>query len=140
MPLRQARDRRNAAVRSTASTLSHSSSFIRTNRLSRVTPALLTRMSSPPIAASAAGTSASTAAESARSHGSDVGALAELGGERLERLAPRAGERDTRALAVQRAGDRAAEAADAPVTSAFASQIEHGFVSTCRVSWASRAP
>ncbi len=70
MPRTAARDRRNAAVRLTAMTWSHSSSFIRTKMLSRVMPALLTRMSRPPSAASAAGTSASTAAVSDRLVGS----------------------------------------------------------------------
>ena len=39
----------------------------------------------------------------------DVGALAEVGRERVERRAPRAGERDRRALRMQRPRDRPAE-------------------------------
>src|SRR6202453_2561397 len=70
MPFRLARASRNAAVRLTEMTMSHSASFMRMKRLSRVTPALFTNTSSRPIAASAAGTSASTASELARSQGS----------------------------------------------------------------------
>ena len=62
------------------------------NRLSRVMPALATRISSWPIASSAAGTSASTAAGSARLQGSTWTRLAQLAGERVERLAARAGD------------------------------------------------
>src|SRR5579863_10163975 len=59
-----------AAVKLTARTVSHSSSFMRMKRLSRVRPALLTRMSRLPNAASAAGTSFSTCTGSARSQAS----------------------------------------------------------------------
>src|SRR5262245_36263004 len=55
-----ARVRRNVAVRLIAMTLSQSSSRSCTNRLSRLTPALTTRMSSFCIFSSALGTSAST--------------------------------------------------------------------------------
>src|SRR6185369_7579186 len=65
-----ARARRKVAVRLTWITSSQSSSRSCTNRLSRVMPALAIRMSTCPIAASAAGTSASTSALSERLHGS----------------------------------------------------------------------
>ena len=39
----------------------------------------------------------------------DVDPLAEFGGERVERFAPGAGDRDGRALGVERAGDGAAD-------------------------------
>src|SRR5688500_11022433 len=62
---------RNAASRLTRMTSSNSSSFIRISKLSRVMPALLTRMSSfPPNASTACGTSPSTAAPSERLQGS----------------------------------------------------------------------
>src|SRR3954470_4372384 len=67
MPRRPARVRRNAAVRFRSRTACQSSSFMRSARLSRVMPALLTRMSSrPPSAASASRTSWSAASGSAR--------------------------------------------------------------------------
>src|SRR5947199_8907137 len=65
-----ARARRKVAVRLTWMTSSQSSSRNCTKRLSRVMPALAIRMSTCPIAASAAGTSASTSALSERLHGS----------------------------------------------------------------------
>jgi len=65
-----ARINRNAASRLIRMTSSNSSSFMRIRRLSRVTPALLTRMSSLPLSASTAcGTNWSTAAPSLRLHG-----------------------------------------------------------------------
>src|SRR6185437_4275516 len=65
--LAAARISRNAASRLIRMTFSNSSSFIRMRRLSRVIPALLTRMSSlPPSASTACGTSRSTAAPSER--------------------------------------------------------------------------
>ncbi len=69
MPRSTARLSRKTAVRFTLITCAHSSSDIRMNRLSRVTPALFTRMSSPPIASVAAFGSASTEAASERSQG-----------------------------------------------------------------------
>ena len=63
---RAARARRKAASRLIRITSDHSSSFIRIARLSRVTPALLIRMSICPSASTACGTSASTAAPSPR--------------------------------------------------------------------------
>src|SRR6476646_6238241 len=65
-----ARARRKVAVRLTRITSSQSSSRNCTNKLSRVMPALAIRISTCPIAASAAGTSASTSALSERLHGS----------------------------------------------------------------------
>src|SRR5882724_3975219 len=65
-----ARARRKVAVRLTLMTSSQSSSRNWTNRLSLVMPALATRMSTCPIACSAAGTSASTSAASDRLQGS----------------------------------------------------------------------
>src|SRR5262245_28637935 len=53
MPRIAARVSRKVPVRLTCRTLSHSSSFMRMEMLSRVMPALFTRMSSLPIAASA---------------------------------------------------------------------------------------
>ena len=67
--------------------MSHSSSFIRIKRLSLVTPALLTRISTLPIAASAAGTSASVAALWAKIAGKHMDIGFEFGGERVERVA-----------------------------------------------------
>ena len=55
-----ARARRKVAVRFTRRTSSHSSSFIRIKRLSRVMPALEMRMSSPPMRPSAVFGSSST--------------------------------------------------------------------------------
>ena len=58
--------------------------------------------------------------------GQHVSALAEFGRERLERVAPRARERHGCALAVQRTGDGAAEAAGrARDQRRFACKIEH---------------
>src|SRR4051812_12287267 len=62
-----ARARRKVAVRLSAITSSHAWSLSWTRRLSRVMPALATRMSSLPRALSQAGTRASTASLSARS-------------------------------------------------------------------------
>ena len=86
MPFSAARESRNAASRLTRSTSCQSSSFMRTASPSRVRPALLTRMSSPPISRSASGTSASTDAAIGEVGGGDVRALAELAGERLQRV------------------------------------------------------
>ena len=80
-------------------TACQSSSFMRSARLSRVMPALLTRMSSWPSAASASSTSASAAARIGEIGGSDVGALAQFGGQRLERRRAGAGQHDRGALA-----------------------------------------
>ena len=65
---------------------------------------------------------------------------AELGGERLEHLAARAGHRDLRALRVQRARDRAADAAGrAGDERGLAGQIEHAApLRAARVSRARR--
>src|SRR5690606_1502961 len=63
MVLRTARDSRNTAVRLVSSTAAQSSSFMRMARVSRVMPALLTRICGPPSAASSA-TSASHAGAS----------------------------------------------------------------------------
>src|ERR1700730_1610809 len=65
-----ARAKRKVAVKLTLMTSSQSSSRNCTNRLSRVMPALATRMSTCPMAWSADGTRASTAAASDRLHGS----------------------------------------------------------------------
>ena len=111
MPFTAARERRKADSRLTVSTVLQSSSFMRMNRPSRVTPALLTRMSSGPAAASASGTSFSTARRVGEVAGDDEGALAQFGGQRVERLAAGARQHDLRALLVQRAGDGGAEAA-----------------------------
>ena len=112
MPRSTARDRRKAAVRLTAITWSHSSSFMRMKRLSRVMPALLTRMSiGAPAAASAALGSASTDAVSERLQVAMKARLAEFGLHRFQRFGARAGEHDRRALRMQRLGDGAADAA-----------------------------
>src|SRR5437764_4649886 len=67
--LAAARISRNTASRLIRMTSSNSSSFMRMRRLSRVTPALLMRMSSlPPSASTAEGTSWSTAVPSDRLH------------------------------------------------------------------------
>ena len=112
MPFRAARESRNAAVRLTREHRCPSPRpSCAANRPSRVRPALLTRMSSPPIAASAAGTSASTEAASAR-FAAIAHALARRARRRAHR-APRAacptGQR--RALRMERPGDRPADAA-----------------------------
>src|SRR3990172_5600929 len=60
MPRITARDRRNTARRFVAITSSHSSSFIRNARLSRVIPALFTRMATSPISFSSASQAASS--------------------------------------------------------------------------------
>src|SRR5260370_29337406 len=65
-----ARARRKVAVKLTLMTSSQSSSRNCTNRLSRVMPALATRISTWPMAFSAEGTSASTSAASVRLQGS----------------------------------------------------------------------
>src|SRR3954454_5948361 len=65
-----ARARRKVAVRLTLMTSSQSSSRSCTKRLSRVMPALAMRMATWPIAASAAGTSASTSSALERLQGS----------------------------------------------------------------------
>src|SRR5258707_5133697 len=65
-----ARARRKVAVKLTLMTSSQSSSRNCTNRLSRVMPALATRISTWPMAFSAEGTSASTSAASERLQGS----------------------------------------------------------------------
>ena len=89
----------------------HSSSFIRMARLSRVTPALLTRMSSlPPSASTACGTSASTAAPSERLHGKRDMIAAEARAKGLELVDVGPGNRQPRALPRQRLGDRRADA------------------------------
>ena len=111
MPFSAARDRRKAAVRLIARTVSQSASFMRMKRASRVTPALLTRMSIGPSALSTAGNKRlgrRGVREIARRH---MGPNLELGGERFERLPPRAGERDRGALRVQGARDRLAKSA-----------------------------
>ena len=57
----------------------------------------------------------------------DVDALAEVGRERVERRAPRAGERDRRALRMQRPRDRPADAAGRAGDEGLpAGEIEHG--------------
>ncbi len=75
--------------------LCQSSSFMRSASMSRVSPALLTRMSSGPAPLRPSAISASAAAGSRRSAG-QTHALAEFGGQRLQRLPPRAGQRDRR--------------------------------------------
>ncbi len=61
--------------------------------------------------------------------GQHVHALAELAGERIERVRAGAGNRDGRALRMQRARDVAADgAARAGHQRGFAGQIEHHFV------------
>src|SRR5215472_5996668 len=69
MVLRQARARRKPAVRLTSSTFCQSSSLRRTEMASRVSPALLTRISTCPRADSASAMSLSPVAGSARSAG-----------------------------------------------------------------------
>ena len=91
-------------------------------------PALATRMSTWPMAASAAGTSASTSAPWTDCRAAR-GALAELAGKRLEHFAARARDGDRRALRVQRLRDRAANAAGrAGDERRLASQIEHRYL------------
>ena len=111
MPRRAARVRRNGAVRSTSSTAAQSSSCIRSASRSRVKPALLTRMASGPAAASAAVDQGFGGGGVAQVGGADMGAVAEFGGQRLQRVLPRAGQHHRRALRVQRARDRGADAA-----------------------------
>ena len=89
-----------------------SSSFIRSSRPSRVTPALATRMSTgAPAAASAAPTRPSTAAASARSQATTRGALAQLG--RPARSAPPRAVPDSTTCAPWACRARAIAAADA---------------------------
>ena len=64
MPRSTARDSRNTDLRSVSITSSHSASFMRRRRLSRVMPALLTRMPTAPYSFSIAAMQASTAAPS----------------------------------------------------------------------------
>ena len=93
---------------------------------SRVRPALLTRMSRPPIAASARPTQRVDRGRVRQVRRRDMGALAEVGGQRRERLLPRAGERHGRALRVQGRRDRAADAAAGAGDERTASgQVEH---------------
>ena len=66
IPRSTPRASRKDEVRFTSMTCAHSSSDIRMNRLSRVMPALLTRMSTDPIASAACFDSASTVAGSPR--------------------------------------------------------------------------
>jgi len=81
---------------------------MRIEMLSRVMPALLTRMSI------------------VHARGDDVRTLAELALELLERIGPRAGQRHRGALPVQRAGDGAADAArGAGHQRGLAGKIEH---------------
>ena len=126
MPRSAARARRKPAVRSTSITFCQSSSFMRSARLSRVRPALLTRMSSWPIAASAALTSASRRAGIGEIGGGDMGALAKLGGQRLERRRRVPASSTVAPCAVERARDRAADAArGAGDQGRLAAEIEH---------------
>ena len=74
-------------------------------------PALLTRMSSLAERRLGLADQALGLVGLGEIGGQDVGALAELGGERRQRRFARAGEHDGGALRVQRAGDRAADAA-----------------------------
>ena len=67
MPRRQARVTRNAPVRSVASTAAQSSSFIRIASVSRVMPALLTRISGRPSWSAITSSIAPTASGSATS-------------------------------------------------------------------------
>ncbi len=113
-------------------TVSQSSSLRRMNSMSRVTPALLTRMSTPPSAASAAGTSFSVS-PCRRDCGQHVGLAADIGGERLQRLAPRAGRRPARPT-YQCAGDIPADtSARAGHERRLARQIEHSLSSLTRM-------
>ncbi len=116
-----------------------SSSVRRTKSVSRVRPALLTRMSRSPIAASAAGHQ--------RVHGRAVGEIAgrtwtrspSSAASAIERLAPCPGDPDRRALLVERAGDAAADrAARAGDQGLPAAQIEHA-IAPSPDSHASRA-
>ena len=84
-----ARASRKVEVKLTLMTSSQSSSRNCTNRLSRVMPALATRMSSCPMACSADGTSASTSAASDRLHGRTWTRSPNLAGERVQHLTPR---------------------------------------------------
>ena len=118
MPLRQARARRKVAVRLTAMTVFHSSSFMRMNRLSFVTPALLTRMSTPPRAASAAGTQRLDGRRIGEIAGKHMDAGRQRGGEGVQRIAAGAGQCDGRALAVQCAAIASPMPPLAPVTRA----------------------
>ena len=63
------------------------------------------------MAASAAGTRASTESLSDRFAGDHVDPLAERAGELVERRAARSGKRDGRTLGMERAGNGAADAA-----------------------------
>ncbi len=127
MPFTAARDSRKAAVRLTAITVSHSSSFMRMNRLSRVTPALLTRMSSPSIADFGCRHKGFDRILVGQIRLDHVDPLAERGRELVERAAPGARQGDGRALGVERTGDGAADAAGcAGDESLAAGEIEHG--------------
>ncbi len=126
MPRSAARVRRKAAVRLISMTACQSSSRRRSARASRVMPALLTRMSIWPIAASASRTRRSDASGSARSAVSACARSPEFGDERVERGPARPGNRDRGALAVERPGDRAADAAGgAGHQRSLPGQIEH---------------
>ena len=93
-------------------TSSNSSSFIRIRRLSRVTPALLTRMSSlPPSASTACGTrlvDRCAVGEVARQRNMIA---AQAGAEVLQLLDVAARNGESGALARERFGDRASEPA-----------------------------
>ena len=136
-----ARASRKVAVRLTAMTLSQSSSRSCTNRLSRLTPALATRMSSLPIASSALRHQRLDRILVGEIAGQHVHALLQFAGQRIERLAPGAGKRDRRALPVQRAAMAAAErAACAGHQRGLAGQIEHHGVFPRRLTAAPRQP
>ncbi len=131
MPRRAARARRKGAVRSTSSTAFQSASPMRRASMSRVKPALLTRMSRPPASVSIFSTSAAGAAGSVRSAGamitrappSRLGHAGEFG------LAP-AGDGDGGTLGVQRLGDGLADAArGAGDERGLAGQVKHFSIS-----------
>ena len=111
MPRSAARVRRNGAVRSTSSTACQSSSFMRSASMSRVRPALLTRMCQRAGRRFGRRDQRVGRGRVAQVGGADMRALAEFRGQRLQRLPPRAGQHHRRALRVQRAGDRGADAA-----------------------------
>ncbi len=121
------RHRRMVAVRLTSITEAQSSSDMRMKSWSRVMPALLTRMSMPPIAAMAAFGRASTARGSARLHGS-TNARSPRSAARAFSGSSRVPDRPTVAPAPCRVRAMAAPMPpEAPVIEgAFVAEVEHG--------------
>ena len=97
--------------------------------MSRVKPALLTRIASGPRAALGGGDQRLGRSGLAQIGGADRHALAEFGRERLERRLAGAGECYGAALGVDGAGDGAPDAAGgAGDEGGLATQIKHGML------------